>query len=393
MFNKNIDQITERDLQNLIDNSVIEWKTLDYKATLPGNSDQDKKEFLADVSSFANSVGGDIIFGIACDNASGIPKSLDGLSATNFDHEILRLESSIRDGIEPRISAIALKLIPLPSDKSALIIRIPKSWNSPHRVTYKEHDKFYGRSTNGKYSLDVLELRNAFNLSSTLSERIKNFRIDRINRILAVDTPVPLADNPKIVLHIVPLTSFNPAQVYDISVVNQNPVKLAPIHSSGWDNRYNLDGILTYSAEKQGKYFAYTQLFKNGIIEATEAHMLKPWDGQRLIIPSVLFERELMNSLSTYLKLLKEFTIELPAYIFLSVLGVKGYAMATSPRWMFDTYTIDRDHLLVPEAIVQNYDIQPKDILRQCFDSVWNACGFPQSLSYDENGNWSADRA
>jgi hypothetical protein len=393
MFNKNIDQITEQDLQYLIDNSVIEWKTLDYKATLPGNSDQDKKEFLADVSSFANSVGGDIVFGIVCDNSTGLPKSLDGLSTTNFDHEILRLESSIRDGIEPRISAIAPKLVVLSSRKSALIIRILKSWNSPHRVTYKGHDKFYGRSTNGKYSLDVVELRNAFSLSSTLSEHIKNFRIDRINRILADDTPAPLSNNSKIVLHIVPLISFNPAQVYDISVVDQHPDKLPPIYSSGWDNRYNLDGVLTYSDERQGKYSAYTQLFKSGIIEAIEAEILKPLDNQRLTIPSVLFERELMKSLSAYLKLLKEIAIELPAYVFLSILGVRGYSMATSPLRRVKSCTIDRDHLFVPEAIIQNYDTEVKDILHQCFDSIWNACGFSRSLNYDENDNWYPNRA
>ena len=58
MLTKSIDQITEIDLKSLIDNSVIERKTLDYKAALPGNSESDKKEFLADISSFANSIGG-----------------------------------------------------------------------------------------------------------------------------------------------------------------------------------------------------------------------------------------------------------------------------------------------------------------------------------------------
>jgi hypothetical protein len=390
MLNMSIDQITEIDLQGLIDNSVIEWKTLDYKAVLPGNSDSDKKEFLADVSSLANSIGGDIVFGIICDNSTGTPKTLEGISATNWDQEILRLDNMIRDGVKPRISGIKIKLIPLSSGKSALVVRTEKSWNPPHRVTFKGHDKFYGRSTNGKYALDVDELRNAFNLSATIAERIRNFRIDRVNKILADDTPVRLLSLPKTVLHIVPLISLNPGQIYDITVVYKSPSKLPTINSIVGDRRYNLDGVLTYSVEMSGQYYAYVQLFKNGIIEATNASMLEPSkDG--LSIPGALFESQLMQSLSAYLALMNELSVESPAYIFLSVLGVKGYKMETSERRMFQVPLIDRDHLLVPEAIVHSYDTEAKDILRPCFDSVWNACGYSRSLCYDENGNWTGN--
>lgn len=40
---------------------------LDYKRDLPGDKDAEKKEFLADVTSFANAGGGDIVFGIVED--------------------------------------------------------------------------------------------------------------------------------------------------------------------------------------------------------------------------------------------------------------------------------------------------------------------------------------
>lgn len=90
MFNTNIEHITEMDLQALIDNSVTELKTLEYKAILPGNPDSERREFLADVSSFANSLGGSIVLGIVCDNSTGIPKTLDGITANNWDQEILK---------------------------------------------------------------------------------------------------------------------------------------------------------------------------------------------------------------------------------------------------------------------------------------------------------------
>lgn len=74
MIQKNIDEITEEDLQALIDNSVLESKSIEYKQSLPGNSDSEKKEFLADVSSFANASGGDLIYGIIEDRNTRIPE-------------------------------------------------------------------------------------------------------------------------------------------------------------------------------------------------------------------------------------------------------------------------------------------------------------------------------
>ncbi|MBA7577215.1 MAG: hypothetical protein GH159_00605 [Dehalococcoidia bacterium] len=158
MINKDIEQVTKDDLQTLVDNAVLERKTLEYKQALPSNSDSAKKEFLADVSSFANASGGDLIFGITENKKTGAPKSLDGLSIENPDQEILRLENTIRDGIEPRIPSISTRSIPLDSAKVALIIRVPKSWSAPHRVIWGGHDKFFSRSSNGKYPLDVGEL-------------------------------------------------------------------------------------------------------------------------------------------------------------------------------------------------------------------------------------------
>jgi len=50
------------------------------------------------------------------------------------------------------------------------------------------------------------------------------------------------------------------------------------------------------------------------------------------------------------------------------------------------SHTIDRDILQLPEVIVENYDDKAEDVLRPCFDSIWNACGFARSLNYNEQG-------
>ena len=62
-LDKPLDGLTEADLAELITAGMPELKTLEYKQTLSGTSDADRKEFLADVSSFANSSGGHLIYG------------------------------------------------------------------------------------------------------------------------------------------------------------------------------------------------------------------------------------------------------------------------------------------------------------------------------------------
>lgn len=53
MIETDIERITSLDLENLKNNKVTEKKTLEYKLTLPGKTDREKKEFLADVTSLA----------------------------------------------------------------------------------------------------------------------------------------------------------------------------------------------------------------------------------------------------------------------------------------------------------------------------------------------------
>jgi hypothetical protein len=391
MINENIEQITKDNLQSLIDNEVTERKTMEYKQALPGNSEKEKKEFLADVSSFANAGGGDLIYGITEDRKTGTPKSLDGLDIQNIDQEILRLDSIIRTGIQPKLPSVTISPpIALGNSKIALIIRVLRSWISPHRVTYQGHDKFYSRSSNGKYPLDVGELRIAFNLSETLTEKIRNFRLDRISKIFANETPVPLHDNPKIVLHLIPIISLSPAQSYDVSKIATNPTCMPPIRSGGVNNRYNLDGFITYSEGQDGKSRSYVQFFRSGIIEAVEGFLLR-LRGERPTIPSIAYEQALIESLSDYLSLLKSLNVELPIFIFLDLLGVKGYSMGidTWKFWIDEVHTIDRDILLLPEVVIESYDVCADKALRPCFDSIWNACGFPRDLYYNDDGEWA----
>ena len=387
MINKHLDKIDISDLKQLQSNAVSEGKTIEYKKLLPTNSYADRKEFLADISSFSNASGGDLIFGILEENGS--PKSIDGLEIENVDEEIRKYENIIRDGIEPRI-IFATRAVNVSGKKNIFIFRVNKSWVEPHRVIYEGHDKFYSRNSAGKYALDTNELKSAFNLSQTLTEQINKFKTERITQLISDNLPLPFYDGGRIVLHLIPLESFSPNYRIDLNPIINEPAKLKPIYASGWSYRINLEGVLSYSGGRNDKSHSYIQLYRNGIIEAVEGLMLSA-EREKKYIPSVAYEIELIKSLREFLNLTKELGINMPIVIFLTLIGVNGYEMAVDRmRFWGDYYKIDKDILQLPETLIESYNTEPKDILRPMFDLVWNACGFKRSYNFDEAGNWTA---
>jgi predicted HTH transcriptional regulator len=179
------DEITEAHVRDLISTGVPESPVLDYKRETYGNSDNDKREFLADVSSFANTPGGDILIGI--DESEGIPKSIEPLSG-NMDAEIRRLESISLAGLEPRISNLRVRSVSV-AGGHVIVVRIPRSFTPPHRVIAQGSNRFHARAGARKYEPNVQQLRHLFTDITDILEQVRSWHADRLVKITAGDTP------------------------------------------------------------------------------------------------------------------------------------------------------------------------------------------------------------
>ena len=257
---KQVEQLTEADLQSLVTSRVPESQLIDYKQTAVGNSDKDRYEFLADVSSFANSSGGEIIFGIA--EANGLPSQICGLNVLNGDQETLRLEQMARTGIRPPIHGIITRAIPLGSGSFAILMRVPKSWSSPHQVGQPGSFQFFGRGSNGKFQLDVNSLRALFRQGPDTAERIRTFKVERLGKIISGDLPADMPDGSKIVVHIVPVDNFSTNAPVDIGAIRRDhSLLIAPLNSGGGTVRVNLEGQVALCHRSDRTVNAYGQLF------------------------------------------------------------------------------------------------------------------------------------
>jgi hypothetical protein len=379
---KPLSEVAAADIQQLIDAGTAEGKTWDFKLTLPGNTDADKKELLYDISSFANAVGGHLVFGIV--ETNGVATAINPL-AGDPDKEIRRLEGTILGGVTARINGLHLRAIPVGSG-FVVVIRIPRSWSRPHMVIFQGQQRFYARNSAGKYRLDLAEIRSLVLASETLAERIRNFRLTRLAAIIAEDTPVPLESGPKMILHIVPLGAFEPGQQIDLRKAYELARGWPPLGLSGYNRQINFDGLLTCRLDRTtNKADAYLQLYRNGIVETVNAETLgADAESQLKLIPSISFEEEILQFIPHCLSSMEAILIELPAVILLSLTGVKGYGMATRQRMTTDR--IDRDILQVPELLIEDYQVSVRQI-KLLLDPVWNAVGLFGSPNFDSEGN------
>jgi Putative DNA-binding domain len=148
---------TEDDLLGLIANKVEENLTLDYKACgALEHTDSKKREISKDVSAFANSAGGVIVYGIVEDKH--FPIRLDvGYKRSDLSKEWI--EQVINSNIQRRIDGIRINPVRLSGaadDKVLYVVSVPQSVRAPHMAA--DH-RFYKRFNFESVAMDEYEVR------------------------------------------------------------------------------------------------------------------------------------------------------------------------------------------------------------------------------------------
>ncbi|MGH6870811.1 MAG: AlbA family DNA-binding domain-containing protein [Rhizomicrobium sp.] len=394
-----LNSIDEVHLTRLIEAQAGEARDIEYKRETYGNADADRAEWLADVSSFANTAGGDLLFGISA--KKGVPQALSPLTGS-ADDEILRLEQLARSGLQPRISNLEFRSIPIAAGGYVLLVRVPRSFNPPHRVIRqgKGQNRFWARSSAGKYEPNVDELRNLFTLAPQLIDRIRDFRANRIAQIVARQAPVTLLDQTCMILHIVPFSAFDPRSLISLGKIEESPGQFPPLGSSSaraW--RVNFDGILRLSDadENAPSQRAYVQVFRSGVVEAV-ASAIAADDRPEGVPPRLLslkIEGMMLHNGVRYLKSLAEQGVEPPYAILLSLIGVRGAAINVGVQMHWadddDMTILDRDQLHFAEVILESVPRSSQELgvmLRPLIEQIANAAGRAKSSSYGPNGEY-----
>jgi len=394
MIDRQLEQINQSDLQALVAKRVPESKMIEYKEAFYLLSHNDKNvaekqhlEMLKDISAFANTHGGDLIIGIEDDGA--YPASVCGFEVKdrNVDQLKRRIHDVVERGVDPRID-IDIHAVKLATDKYVFIIRVHKGDLPPHRVVYKnEQGQFWKRTSSGCTQMDATQVRLASVEAAAHEEKIADYRRSRIQAIKQGRTPLQLKSTPKLVCHMIPGDALGTKARFTIPQLQEQLANFPLlVFAGGRSDKPTVDGLLiSETAYPTSAEFGYTEVRKNGIIEAvaSDATTRNRIDPQSLPHFSHDLVKETIRSVRYYLKAYAGLGIAPPVCCFLSLIGVHGM-MLYWPGFGRTARPVDRDDILLEPITCNEFLLDDcTELLRPAFDTIWNVGGFDHCPLFD----------
>lgn len=243
---------------------LAESVTLDFKQST--YADKDKREWLKDVTAFANTRGGRIIIGVNEDE-HGQASSAIGIQVESLDKEIHKLQSWLREHTDPDVSG-AVRITPETDEEGRkfLIIDIQESESGPHRIEVKseKHTRHvYIRKGRDNVPASMFEIRNMILDSERTPNLISNFIKERQNS-LEGSNPQGDVSYPYVAFHLCPKREFGSRQLVDYMLSDRT--RLMTPRPDYWEQkRPNIWGVATNQSQKIG--LSYIQYFYNGAAE------------------------------------------------------------------------------------------------------------------------------
>lgn len=377
-----LSEVTHEHLQRLVTDGASEGPHLDFKRELPTNWDSSAKaNFIHDVIAFANAGGGDLVYGIDEDGDARaqevVPQRFDSV-----DIEVRRLQDFMLNSVEPRIQGAQVQAV-LVGEGHAVVVRVPQSWAGPHRSRMNCH--FYVRDGLRNRQLDVPEIRALFLRSDSQAQRMRDFRSDRLAKIITGQTPVPMGSGAKLIVHAISTQAVQGGAVMDPLVYFGQRRNLPRLGETLSGVKLNLDGAYSGTSDD-----GYTQHFRQGYFEGVWSIPVR--DGSAPWLPGVAYERAVNRFLGGARSEFALFGLAEELAAFLAVIGADTVNLsAPSDFGGHELQKFDRQDVLLPDVLIEP-GVSIGRGMRPAFDLMCQAAGYLGSPNYGDDGEWTAAR-
>jgi hypothetical protein len=232
-------------------------------------------------------------------------------------------------------------------------------------------------------------LSRSVQLRESLIERINAGQFERV-----------LAHQPSVVLSICPASSRKDVRLFDAEQENMLVPYLRPLYTSSWNHRVYGDRFVTWSQHGEIIYAA-TEVNTHGVIRAVDSRLVRcrrklspdQIADDTLLVPSVTFEKGMVEGVARYLKALVSLAVPGPWVIGIGLIGLTKSMLGVAPHLLFEGCVFERERILPPPAMIPaDADIGDLQVvaraMRPAFDYIWREYNYPQSLNYGESGEW-----
>ncbi len=330
MIDKPLKLITLDDIAKLVSSRRSEGPTLDFKQAFPTAKDEGTRDFLADVTAFANTDGGDLIIGVK-EDGNGVAAELVGIDPNGLDEAVRRVEDQVRSCVVPRVPMFAVQQVNLANGKIVLVMRVGASLIAPHRITFKGFSRFYRRGNRSNYEMSTAELRQAFAASIDLPNRIRDLHRKGVEATTGKDMPCRIKTGPIAALTIAPLSVLREAR--DINFTRDTAVP-PPDGTTASRITIGLDRLITHSPieEDTGSVRAWTINHRRGYLDF--AWMIGHQDRGAKYVWAKYFQPELTKAATTSIQTLNSFGIEGPWIAMLTLSGIRDHRMVAEGEYI-----------------------------------------------------------
>ncbi len=190
-------------IDHLVADQIQENPYLDYKQTINLGSSGEKAELCKDVTSFANTNGGTILYGIPekrDGDQAAIPCSPYGMDPIKGLEE--QMENILADAVHPRLPELKIRKVPVKGEPNKVVYLAwhPASWIGPHMIMSFKEQRYYGRGNFRPAIMSEAEIRERYLLLAQAASRVDSV-VEELDGSLPIFS---IPELPKTRIYVIP---------------------------------------------------------------------------------------------------------------------------------------------------------------------------------------------
>jgi Putative DNA-binding domain len=328
-----IRDLDEERLKKFLEKKIPEGHHLDYKIDYERDASgrfgtDAKREFLKDITAFANANGGDLLIGVdePSENVD-IDTQIRGIESC--DKLVGILERVARDSVDPPIPGLIVKAVTRSSGNGVILVHIPPSNTRPYRVNHSGYVNFSIRHSESIFSMNTHDIREAVIASASAEAKAREYLKEAERDVEEFHSK----GKPCLLLQAMPLIPpENPWDVVSdnvISVIRDRDAKRRkqfrsfPLESTTRPTR-TLEGVMGRDDSSQPTFI--TEIHRNGYISAFNTEPLKEIKTQDHSYQTISkFQFEFFNAFACFCSQMLEATkTDSPYLVKCTLLCAKG---------------------------------------------------------------------